>query len=265
MSQITALAIDETSYRRGHQYVTLAADATLERRRVVFVTEGNDAATIEALADHLRCRNADPVQIEEVSIDMSPAFIRGVAEHLPNARVTFDKFHIIAHASHAIDLTRRAEQKTDASLKGMRWLLLKDRGSLNAGQRAALDDLVSQGASKRTARAWQQREQLRQILDCRQPNVMARALKAWCSWVLRSRVQAMKEVVSMIRDHFDGIVAWTRSRQTNGFLEALNGLFQAAKRRARGYTRFETIRTVVFLIAGKLDFSRVNSHAVQPT
>jgi transposase len=69
----------------------------------------------------------------------------------------------------------------------------------------------------------------------------------------------------MIRNHFDGIVAWARSRQTNGFLEALNGLFQAAKRRARGYRCFETIRTVIFLIAGKLDYSKVNPHAVQPT
>ena len=50
----------------------------------------------------------------------------------------------------------------------------------------------------------------------------------------------MKEVARMIRRHFDGIVAWTQTRQTNGFIEALNGLFQAAKRKARGYSRFAT-------------------------
>jgi transposase len=82
---------------------------------------------------------------------------------------------------------------------------------------------------------------------------------------MRSRVEPMKQVVRMIRNHFEGVVAWARSRQTNGLLEALNGLFQAAKRRARGYVRFETIRTVIFLIAGKLDYSNVNPHAVQPT
>jgi transposase len=58
----------------------------------------------------------------------------------------------------------------------------------------------------------------------------------------------------------DGIIAWTRSRQTNGYIEAVNGLFQAAKRKARGYTNFSTIRTVVFLIAGKLDFSAINPY-----
>jgi len=75
----------------------------------------------------------------------------------------------------------------------------------------------------------------------------------------------MKEVAQLIRKHFEGILAWVTSRQTNGFLEAINGLFQAAKRKARGYVRFQTIRTVIFLIAGKLDFSRLNPYVAQPT
>ena len=57
-------------------------------------------------------------------------------------------------------------------------------------------------------------------------------------------------------------MAWTRSRQTNGFLEAINGLFQAAKRKARGFGRFKTIRMVIFLIAGKLDFTKINPNMV---
>ena len=71
----------------------------------------------------------------------------------------------------------------------------------------------------------------------------------------------MKEVAALVRRHLEGIVAWAQTRQTNGFLEAINGLFQAAKRRARGYSSFSTIRAVVFLIAGKLDFAAVNPHA----
>lgn len=75
----------------------------------------------------------------------------------------------------------------------------------------------------------------------------------------------MARISGWVRKHLEGIVAWAQTRQTNGFLEALNGLFQAAKRRARGFTRLSTIRTVIFLIAGKLDFSVVNPHASQPT
>ena len=62
-------------------------------------------------------------------------------------------------------------------------------------------------------------------------------------------------------EYRSGIVAWAQTRQTNGFIEAINGLFQAAKRKARGYTRFQTMKTVIFLIAGRLNFAAINPHA----
>jgi transposase len=259
LSAVSAVAIDETSSRRGHNYLTIAADA--EARKVVFVTEGRDAKTIARFAEYLTTHNATPGQVRSVSIDMSPAFINGVTEQLPNARITFDKFHIIAHASAAIDKMRRLEQRTDPSLKGLRWTLLKDRGRLSNEGRADLDALIAGAATKRTARAGLYREHLRDILDRKQINVVSAMLKTWCTNVLRSKVMPMQDVARMIRTHFDGIVAWAQTRQTNGFIEALNGLFQAAKRKARGYTRFTTMRTVLFLIAGKLDFTRINPNA----
>lgn len=258
LSSVKALAIDETSYRRGHHYLTLAADA--DRRSVVFVTPGRGSDTLGRLAEHLEAHQASPEQIESVSIDMSPAYIRGVAEHLPEARITFDKFHVIAQASTALDRVRRQEQRADPDLKGLRWSLLKDRNRLSTAQRGDLDALIAKAATKRTARAWLYREHLREILGRKQINVVSSMLWQWCTNVMRSKVEPMKDVARMIRRHYDGIVAWTQTRQTNGFLEALNGLFQAAKRKARGYGRFETMRTVLFLIAGKLDFRSINPY-----
>jgi hypothetical protein len=66
-------------------------------------------------------------------------------------------------------------------------------------------------------------------------------LRRWCTGVMRSKVEPMKDVARMIVRHFDGIVAWAQTRQTNGFIEAINGLFQAAKRKALGYASFKTI------------------------
>jgi Transposase and inactivated derivatives len=228
---------------------------------VLFVTEGRDADTIKVFAADFIAHGGDPKAVESISIDMSPAFIKGVTQHLPNARMTFDKFHVIAHASAAVDKTRHIEQKTDPSLKGLRWKLLRDRASLAPDARADLDALIAQVTTKRTARAWLYKEQLREILERKQINVVRDMLTQWATNVMRSKVEPMKEVARMIRNHLDGIVAWTQTRQTNGFLEAINGLFQAAKRKARGYGCFSTIRTVVFLLAGKLDFSNINPHA----
>ncbi len=262
-SAVTALAIDETSRARGHDYITLAADAV--KRRVLFVTEGRDAKTIEALAAELAAHGCPAEAIESVSIDMSPAFIKGVAEHLPEARITFDKFHVVWHASTAVDKMRRIEQRSDKSLKGMRWSLLKDRSRLEPEAAADLDALIAKLTTLRTARAWVYKERLREILERKQINVVRAMLAHWCTCVMRSKVEPMKEVAALVRRHLEGIVAWAQTRQTNGFLEAINGLFQAAKRRARGFTRLSTIKTVIFLIAGKLDFHAVNPHARQPT
>lgn len=144
-SAVTSLAIDETSRARGHQYVTIAADA--EARRVVFVGEGRGAQVVAELAEHMDWHGSPPVQIDRVSIDMSAAYIKGVTEHLPNAQITFDKFHVIAHASAAVDKTRRLEQRIDpelgAQLKGMRWTLLKDVFSLKPAAGQALHALLT--------------------------------------------------------------------------------------------------------------------------
>lgn len=257
-SQASHLAIDETSRAKGHDYVTVVAD--VKAKRVLFVTEGRDASTIKQFSEDLQAHGGSPESIKSVSIDMSPAFIKGVTDHLPNAQITFDKFHVIAQASKALDAMRRKEQQHDESLKGLRWALLKSPQKLNDEQRSNLNGLIAGMALKRTARAWFYRETLREILNRKQINVMRDMLNQWCTNVNRSKVQPMKPVAKMIRKHIEGIVAWARTRQTNGFIEALNGLFQAAKRKARGYRRARTLRTVMFLIAGKLDYKSINQN-----
>ena len=258
LSSLTAVAIDETSCRRGHEYLTIVADMT--KRRIVYVTPGKDASTVASFATYLEEHDGKPDQIASVSIDMSPAFIKGVKTSLPSAQVTFDKFHVVAHASEAVDETRRAEQKSESILKKTRWTFLKDTTKLNAEQLELRNYIVNRHATLETVRAWVYREDLRAILDCKQINVMEHKLTQWCTNVMRSKIEKMKRVAKMIRTHMSGIVAWARSRQTNGYIEAFNGLFQAAKRKARGYTRFDTMRTVIFLIGGKLNFSAVNRH-----
>ncbi len=256
---MTSAAVDETSYKRVHNYLTLLADA--KQRKLVFVTEGRDAATIEqfrrpsasaqrhARANHLGQHRH--VACLHQGCQRAPAQRPYHLRQIPRCRSG-----IVCSGQ---DAAARAEDRP--GLKGLRWALLTDRDRLSVAQRADLDALVANVTTKRTARAWLYREQLRDILDRNQINVVSEMLEQWCINVMRSKVEPMKEVARMIRKHFDGIVAWTQTRQTNGFLEALNGLFQAAKRRARGYANLTTMRTVLFLIAGKLDFTSINPHA----
>ena len=208
---------------------------------------------------HLRGRKADPANITSVSIDRSAAFIKGVGQHLPNARTTFDKFDVIALASDAVT-TMRTIERTDPALTGLRWTLLKDRAKVIRVQTADLDRLVAQFTTKRTAPVRLYREQRRDVLGRKQINVVSTMPAQWCTNVMRSKIEPKKKVAALVRSHFDGIVACSQTRQTNGFLEAINGLFQAAKRKARSDTRLATMRTVIFLVAGKLKFAATDPH-----
>ena len=129
----------------------------------------------------------------------------------------------------------------------------------------ALHRLTTATKLTRTARAWIYKEQLREMLDRKQINVMRELLKHWRVCVMRFKVEPLKEVAAPVRRYMEGIAAWAQTRQTNGFLEAIHGLFRVAKRRARGFTRLSTVKTFIFQIAGKLDFEAINPHAPQPT
>ena len=237
-SGVTALAIDETSRARGHAYVTRAAD--VQARRVIFVNEGRDAKAIEPRVANLPAHGCLPEQITSVNIDMSPAFIRGPSSELPNAQITFDKSHVIGHANAAVDKMRRSEQRTQTSLKGMRWELLRDVFGLRPEAGAALHRLITAPKRTLTARTWIFKGQLRDLLDRKQINVMRDSLLHWCVCVMRHKVKPIKEVAGLVRRHLEGIVARAQTPQTNGFLEAINGLFPAAKRRARGFSRLSS-------------------------
>ena len=110
------MAIDETAARHGHDYVTLFVD--IDQARVTFVTGGKDAGTVAQFAADLTAPGGAPEAIAEVCIDMSPAFIKGTADSLPNAAVTFDKFHAVKIVNDAVDQVRRIEQKGQTALSG---------------------------------------------------------------------------------------------------------------------------------------------------
>ena len=167
---VTQIAVDETAARRGHDYITLFVD--IDQARVLFATEGKDANTVAAFADDLTAHGGDPQAISEVCIDMSPAFIRGVAENLPKAAVTFDRFHAVKIVNEAVDKVRRAEQKRQSLLRGTRYLWLRNPVNLSDRQRAALESLPTRHL--KTARAYQIRLAFQELYD--QPSCRGRRL-----------------------------------------------------------------------------------------
>ena len=248
-SDVTRIAIDETAARRGHNYITLFAD--IDQARVLFATEGKDAATVAAFAGDLAAHGGDPEAIEEVCIDMSPAFIKGVAENLPNAAVTFDKFHAVKIVNDAVDQVRRSEQKRQNVLKGTRYIWLRNPANLSERQQAILDALPTHHL--KTARAYQMRLAFQELYQQDSPKQAAQYLKRWYFWATHSRLSPMIDAAHTVKRHWNGILRWFDSKIANGLIEGINSLVQAAKAKARGYRSVRNLKAMVYLLAGKLD------------
>ena len=248
-SKVTRICVDETAARRGHDYISLFVD--IDTRRVLFVADGKDAQTVKAFADDLTTHGGNPDNIAEVCIDMSGAFIKGVAEHLPEAEVTFDKFHVVKLVNEAVDEVRRAEVKLRPELKKTRYVWLKNRRNLSVEQEASLASLSQ--TNLKTARAYQLRCAFQDIYAEPDWWWAEHVFDRWCSWARRSRLEPMKKLALTLRKHRDGILRWFHSRIANGLIEGINSLIQAAKAKARGYRSLRNLKAITYLIAGKLD------------
>jgi len=250
-SAVTQVGVDETASRRGHNYVSLFVN--LERSQVLFATEGKDAATVGAFKEDLVAHGGAAAAIGEVCCDMSPAFISGAEEQFPQAHLTFDKFHVLKIINEAVDEVRRQEQASRPELTKTRYVWLKNPENLTVRQAATLERLSMKKLKLKTARAYHLRLVFQEFWD--QAKEAAEAfLRRWYSWAVRSRLSPMREAAATIKRHWSGILRWFESRVSNGVLEGINSLVQAAKARARGYRTARNFITMIYMIAGKLDF-----------
>lgn len=248
-ADVTAIAIDETSRRRGHRYVSVVAD--VKKRRVLFATEGKGQNVIERFVADFQTHGGEATALEHVSMDMSPAFVAGVREFLPGAEITFDRYHIMKLATDALDDVRKEEAKDNPYLRGSKYLWLFNPKNLSATQEQRLWDLRT--LTHKTSNAYGIVQGLRTFFEL--PMVLAESyLKRWYHWARSSRIDAMKEFALTIKRHWDGILRFHETKMTAGFLEGINSLIQAAKRKARGYRTTKNLITMIYLIAGKLDF-----------
>jgi transposase len=248
LSELTQIAVDETSARRGHDYVTLFAD--FAKRRVVFVADGKSSETVEEFVEFLESHGGDKERISDASIDMSAAFIAGVEANLPNAEITFDRFHVMKLVNEAVDEVRRREAREKAYLKGTRYIWLKNTENLTPEQADALKEL--EGENLDTMQAYQIRMNLQEVFRMGSLVDAARFLRRWVTWVGICDLAPMKRVAKTISDKAAQILAAITTGLSNGFLEAINARVQAAKRMAKGYKSKRNLKAMIYIVAGDI-------------
>jgi len=259
-SKAKVIGCDELSARKGHNYLSVFAD--LEAKQVLYATEGKDASTWDQFAEELPKHSAQAEQVEAVSIDMSPAYQKGAKKNFPKATVTFDRFHVVKNVGKAVDEVRQREhlklcREGDKSLRKSMWLFRNNPENLNETQTAQLDNI--ERANLLTAKAYQMKLTLREIYEIPHVPLFRKKLREWCRWVKRFGskkgyiFKPMIGAVNTILKHFDGIISFAEARVSNAFMEGLNSVFSAVKRKARGFKNTENLTCMLYFVAGKLN------------
>jgi transposase len=245
-SHVRYIAVDETSSRKGKRYVTVFLES--ESRKVLFIAEGRSGQAVAEFRKALEARGGDARKIERVVMDMLHCYKRGVRENFPNAQIVFDRYHVMVMAGEAVDEVRRSLQRQGADLKGGMWALRGNEWNLTQEQRERRGEL---------ARTYKEIGRALALRTALQDGYMAgsegpQSLEWWCRWAKRSRLVPFQKLADTIRGNWDGIVAFFECHLTQGAIEAINGIIQLAKRRARGFRNFTYLRTIAYWVTGKL-------------
>lgn len=261
-SSLERAGVDETSTKKGHKYGTAFLEITGKETsrgvggskvaRLLYFTQGKDKATFAAFAAELDKRGVPRSQITEMAMDMSPAFIAGAGEHFGEAQICFDRFHVMKMCGGACDEVRREVSRQEGGLpQGAMWALRGNVDRLKDEQRQMREELCAQYG--KIGRAQAIRDLLSDTWNYASRELAEEHLKGVVSWCQRSRLKPFVKLGRTLKRHWDGIMGYYQNYTTSAAIEAVNNLLQLARRRARGYRRFENFRAMAYWIAGRLE------------
>ena len=249
------LGIDETSFARRHEYVTVVTD--LDEARVLHVADDRRRESLDAFWQHLP--PAARATVQAVAMDMWEPYIASTQAHLPGAedKIVFDKFHIVQHANDAVDQVRRQENRA-LYAQGQTWLVGTKFDWLRHPARftlAAWREFVGfvRRTKLKTGRAWALKEMLLTVWDYLYPGAAARHFEAWYAWAIRSRLAPIKRLARMLRRHWANIQTFFTHRVTIAGAESMNSKIQKIKILARGFRNRARFRMAIYFHLGGLD------------
>ena len=254
LSDVMKLAIDETSFKRGHDYVTVTIDAL--KRRVFDVQHGRKKEVVTKMKEKLERQGGAAQNILAVTSDMSTSYLPGVKENFPNAEQIIDKFHVKQVLTKALDDVRKQEQKETDNKKKLfqhRYFFMTPRSKMTDDQVTKL--AVLSKSYPKTGRAFRIVQALDEFYLCNSVKEAEKKFNELYSWMRRSRLEPMKEAALTLKNHMKEILNYFHDRLTNAVCEGINSMIQAAKRKARGFNTYEGYEAMIYLVGGKLELA----------
>jgi transposase len=253
---VAAIGIDEIAWRKGHKYLTLVYQIDEGCKRLLWI--GRER-TEDSLRRFFRIL-PQPVAggIEFVCSDLWKPYLKVIAEYAGQAVHVLDRFHLMTHFGKAIDEIRAEESRQlkrdgyEPLLKHSRWCLLKRPANLTRKQTVKLAELVKYNL--RSVRAYLLKEDFQRFWGYVSAGWAVRFLDEWCGRAMRSRLDPMKRVARMLRDHRTLILNWFHARGTisAGVVEGFNNKAKLTTKKAYGFRTYEAIEIALYHQLGKL-------------
>jgi transposase len=254
LEPVEALGIDETSVKKGHNYVTVLTD--LERKKVVAVSPGKDGEAVSKSLEIMSKRGAQPGEVKKVAMDLSPAYTAAVLDQLPQAAIIYDRFHLEQLLSRQLDTIRKQEQAENQLLRKTKYLWLRNNANLTQKQSDQIHYLSI--TFPNLGKAYQLKEQFKEIYNNAEPADALAALKEWIRLAEVSKLAPLQTFVNTLKAHWSGIVTYFHTRLTSAFAERTNLKIQEIKRTAKGYRNLNNYIAMIYFHCGGLNLPTHN-------
>jgi transposase len=271
---LSCIGIDETSYKKGHKYMTVIVDHTTGKLIWAAPKHGKTvlASFFELLTPEQR------LNIKHVTADGAKWIAECVAEYCPNAERSIDPFHVVQWATDILDDVRRGawrdarkevhsqksmrsigrpkkgapkpEQSKADAVKGARYALLKNPDTLTAVQEVMVEIIAQQNPE--LYRAYLLKEKLRLIFKLPLQEAISE-LDAWIKWAQHCRIPQFVELQRKIRRHYDAILSSIKYGLSNARIEAMNNKIKLTVRMGYGFRNIDNLIALVMLRCSKVD------------
>jgi len=242
------LSIDEKSFKKGHNYVTVLSNP--QTGHIIDVSEGRTKTSCKGLINN-NLNAKQKKHVEQVSVDMWEAFINSVKEILPKSKIVHDRFHLIQYLNKAVDLVRRREVKIHEELKNSRYALLKNKFNLTIKQHFKFEEVIK--LNTKVSLAWRLKESFKSLFNSPDYQEAYRRFSDWLDFCHWENIPEVVKVAKMFTNHIVGVCNALVETISNAMAERLNGKIQELKTVARGYRTFENFRSAILFFNGGLN------------
>lgn len=253
MSKVKHIGIDETSYKKGHNYITVIADE--ETHDVLMVSKGKDSSTMKEFKNKLE----NPNQIESICMDFGRAYISGAKEHFPKSKLYFDHFHITKILKKALDKVRKTEsEEFSKELKKNRFLLLKRKENLKENELEKLNTILETNSN--TSKSYKLLEIIDNIWKYKKKSFAGKYFMKWYNLVEQSGIKPLITASKTLKKYIHGFLNAAVSGKNSGFMEGTNSKIKTAFKRACGYKNFDYLEPIILLIGNSQVYNDISSH-----